>query len=467
MLCERTQPRELNPTLMELTIDKLVYGGDAMGRLPADQRGKGKTVFLPFALPGERVNAHIVEQNTGFARAELDSVIAPSAGRLEPRCPYFFRCGGCHYQHAEYDLQLRAKSDILRETLRRTAKVDWSGDIAVHSAEAWNYRNRTRMKISAARPGSAGPRPFAMGYFRTGSHELLPVEQCPISSPLINRALQATWELGRGDQLPPGLSEIEFFANAADDRILVALFISGRSLADDAAGMLLAALQAKLPETAGILLFDQRQSDRMQGQVRSPADDLDSAAGANPFAAAGEKALSYETALTKFRVAGGSFFQTNRFLIDKLVSLVMGGQSARKALDLYAGVGLFASALARTFEKVTAVESSPASSSDLQHNVPANVAAVQERAELFLKNSPGLKADLVVVDPPRAGLGEATARALASVRTPRITYISCNPATLARDLALLLASGWRLEQVNLVDLFPQTYHIEGVVHLAR
>lgn len=452
---------------MDLTIDKLVYGGDALARLPADEHGKGKAVFLPFALPGEKVAAHLVEQRPGFARAELDGVLAASAHRVEPQCPYFFRCGGCHYQHAAYDEQLRLKSDILRETLRRTARLDWTGEIRAHSAEPWGYRNRTRMKISPGRPGSAGLQDFAAGYYRLGTHELLPVEQCPISSPLINRALQALWELGRGGQIAPALTEVEFFANAADDRLLVAFFSSLHHAPDGAAEALAAALQAKVPEVAGVLLFEQRRSDRAQGQVRSPLDELDGPAEGRAYATAGDKALTYAVAGTKHRVSGGSFFQTNRFLADKLVELVTAGRSGGKALDLYAGVGLFAAALARSFDKVTAVESAPSSCSDLQRNAPANVSAVQDRTELFLKSSPGMKADLVVVDPPRAGLGDATARALAALRAPRITYISCNPATLARDLAVLVAAGWRVEEVHLIDLFPQTYHIETVAQLAR
>jgi 23S rRNA (uracil1939-C5)-methyltransferase len=442
---------------MELTIDKLVYGGDALARLPADEHGKGKTVFLPFALPGEKVNAHLIEQRQGFARAQLDSVITASEHRIEPRCPYFSRCGGCHYQHARYEYQLQAKSEILRETLRRTGKIDWGGEIHTHSGEPWNYRNRTRMKI-----GGVGPE-AAMGYFRMSSHELLPVEQCPISSPLINRTLQALWELARGGQLPDGATEVEFFANAADDRILLSFFFGAQR--PTSADALAKTLEAKLPETAGVLFFEQRRG--VKGQGSSPMDDLDSAAESKPFACSGDRSLTYETARAKYRVSGGSFFQTNRFMTDKLVEVVTAGQSGSKALDLYAGVGLFANVLAQSFDKVTAVESAPSSASDLRRNATDKIAAVQDRTEVYLKSSPGLKADLVVVDPPRAGLGDVAARALAQVRAPRITYISCNPATLARDLGTLVGAGWRLEEVNLVDLFPQTYHIESVVQLVR
>ncbi len=170
---------------MNLTIEKMIYGGDGLARLP-----NGKAAFVPFVLPGEEVNAAIVEEKSGFARARVNEIVKPSPNRVVPGCPYFGRCGGCHYQHADYATQLEIKRSVLRDTLRRTAKIDWQEEIVTHSAEPWHYRNRTRLKV---RGGSD----FAAGYYRMGSHELLAVEQCPISSPLINRAISEFWQMGR------------------------------------------------------------------------------------------------------------------------------------------------------------------------------------------------------------------------------------------------------------------------------
>src|SRR5574337_1828089 len=145
---------------MQLTIEKLIYGGDGLARLAADEHGPCKAVFVPFVLPGERVEAELVEEKRGFARARLEKVLEPSAERIAPQCRYFQSCGGCHYQHAGYEQQLAAKSAILRETLRRTAKLDWQGEIQAHASAPWGYRNRTRMRLRAE--------PFALGYHRFG-----------------------------------------------------------------------------------------------------------------------------------------------------------------------------------------------------------------------------------------------------------------------------------------------------------
>ncbi len=172
---------------MQLEIEKLIYGGDGLARLPADDKGPGKTIFVSFVIPGEQVDATLGQTRPGFARAHLDRVLESSPDRVEPGCPYFGRCGGCQYQHIEYKSQLGYKSDILRETLRRTAKLELQSEIQVHAAEPWHYRNRTRMRIQTA------PK-FQLGYHPNASHQILAVEQCPISSPLINDAIIAVWD---------------------------------------------------------------------------------------------------------------------------------------------------------------------------------------------------------------------------------------------------------------------------------
>ncbi len=198
---------------MRLTIEKLVYGGDGLARLPADEHGPGKAAFVPFVLAGEEVEAAVIEEKPGFARAQAASILTASPHRTPPPCPYFQACGGCHYQHASYEHQLEIKAAILKENLRRIAKLDLQQELAVHPSPPWNYRNRTRLKVQTS------PQ-FALGYYRLNSHELLPVEQCPISSPLINRVIAKFWELGRAGKLPTAMDEIEFFADAKDSQLL-------------------------------------------------------------------------------------------------------------------------------------------------------------------------------------------------------------------------------------------------------
>ncbi len=440
---------------MQLQIEKLIYGGDGLARLPADDKGPGKTIFVPFVIPGEKVEASLVETRPGFARARADHILEPSPERVAPGCPYFGRCGGCQYQHIDYAAQLRYKAEILRETLRRTAKLELQSQIQVHAAEPWHYRNRTRMRIQSA-PN------FLLGYNRNASHQLLPVEQCPISSPLINDAIRAVWALGNDGAVPAPVHGIQFFANHDDQQMLVELYVSPGSDAPECQSFA-AALRKAMPAIRGVVVF-----------VSSPVEDesrqfapLTSVHG-EQGQAIGDGELQYRVANHEFRVSAGSFFQTNRFLVEELAQVAVGEHKGRAALDLYAGVGLFTLLLLLRFDEVLAVEASPNSFADLRHNAATNVKPIRATTEAFLtERGPKLAPDLILVDPPRAGLGEKTARALGRMSVPRVTYVSCDPATLARDLRVLLESGFKVEQAHLFDLFPQTAHLETILHLSR
>jgi len=434
---------------LQLTIDKLIYGGNGLARLPADEKGPGKAVFLPCVLEGERVEAEVTEQKPGFARARAEKILEPSPHRIVPGCPYFGQCGGCHYQHASYEHQLEIKSAILRETLRRVGKIELAQEIRVHASPPWNYRNRTRLRLRT--------RPFVLGYNRLRWAELLAVEQCPISSPLINRAIAALCELGRADKVSAEVTEVEFFANADDTKLLVELTVQEQGWRRDRKSDLpqfVLALRASVPGIVGVAVFHATGQGVLERE--DIPGELQETFGADH--------LLYSTSTANYQVSAGSFFQTNRFLIDKLVDLVTGDRSGDYALDLYAGTGLFSVALAKNFREVRAVESSPFSFRDLIRNCPKNVRLYQESVEDFLGEA---ERDLVVVDPPRAGLGQKVAGLLAASGTPRTTYVSCDPATLARDLTLLMECGYRIEAVHLVDLFPQTFHIESVTQLVR
>src|SRR5438105_574505 len=162
----------VHSSAMLLTIEKLIYGGDGLAHAAADASGRRQTVFIPFVLEGEQVEATVGRRGGDFLRARTEQVVAPNPQRVEPPCPYFCKCGGCHYQHASYEEQLAIKSKILRESLRRVGGIDWAEDIAMHAADPWQYRNRTRMQVLNAQPR------FSLAYFRFGTRELLPVEQC-------------------------------------------------------------------------------------------------------------------------------------------------------------------------------------------------------------------------------------------------------------------------------------------------
>jgi 23S rRNA (uracil1939-C5)-methyltransferase len=448
--------------LLLLQIEKLVYGGDGLARLPADAHGPGKTAFVPFVISGEQVEASPVETHPGFVRAELDKVVTASLERVEAACPYFGGCGGCHYQHINYDAQLSYKAEILRETLRRTAKLELAQEIQLHPSPPWNYRNRTRMRVRHT-PN------FALGYLRHNSHDLLAVENCPISSSLINHAIAAVWKLGREGTVPQSVHGLQFFANHDDTKLLLEAYV--RPDTNDKSSFstkeelqpFAAALHGEVPQVDGVVVFP-------TSALEDPSRQYGPLAAIHNQApqAIGESSLLYHAVERDYRVSGGSFFQTNRFLTGKLVEIVIAGRKGRGALDLYAGAGLFTAQLASNFDTVLAVESSPHSFADLRHNVPSNVKCIRSTTEKFLaERSAKLAPDLVAVDPPRAGLGEKVARALGRMTVPRVTYVSCDPATLARDLRVLLEFNFRVEQAHLVEMFPQTFHMETVLHLAR
>jgi len=431
---------------MLLTIEKLIYGGDGLARTPPDVDGRSMAVFVPFVLPEEKVEAEIASGKAGFARGSVAKLVQASAERIAGACAYYERCGGCHYQHIPYERQLQYKAGILRETLQRIAKIKLSPEIQLHASPPWNYRNRTRLQVKTAPE-------FALGYFRFGSHEFLAVRECPISSPLINRVIARLTEL-HGCECPAGIEEIELFADAADERLLAWAFC-GRDADAEPLRRWVETVRREVPAIAGITLFPSRR----RSEEEEPAD-------MRPLAVSGASEILYKAQSVEYRVSAGSFFQVNRHLVDDMVSTVTGNAEGELALDLYAGVGLFSVALAKKFHHIFAVEASQTSYGDLVHNGQPNVRAVRARMEEFQRPS-RQRPDLVVLDPPRAGVGKAVTRLLVELQARRVRYVSCDPSTLARDLVPLLAAGYRIEEAHLFDLFPQTFHIESVMLLAR
>ncbi|HVT98458.1 MAG TPA: 23S rRNA (uracil(1939)-C(5))-methyltransferase RlmD, partial [Acidobacteriaceae bacterium] len=382
----------------------------------------------------------------GFARAELQSIFEASPARVPPPCPYFGRCGGCHYQHAAYPAQVEMKLTILRESLERAHLRDIPG-IQPITAEPFGYRNRVRLHVQR--------NPFSLCYKFRNSHDNLPVDACPIAAPILERAVQT---LNRDTTAAPFaafVTEVEFFTDPAESALLISLWADRPpNAAKQLAEKTYLSLRQMFPEVQGVGLF--------AAEKRRPTNRL--------LAHAGSDSLFYAAAKASYRVSLGSFFQVNRFLIESLVLLVTEGETGSVAWDLYAGVGLFSATLARSFSSVTAVESSPSAVRDLRENlrntkhriVAAETAAFLRQTETQRGPCP----DLVVVDPPRAGLGPEVTKALGKLRPRKITYVSCDPATLSRDLAALVQFGYRLNQIHLLDLFPQTFHLESVVHLS-
>jgi len=428
---------------MEVKIEKLVYGGDGLAH------HEGQTVFVPLVLPGELVTIAPAERKKKFVRGRLERVVEAAPERVAAPCPYFGRCGGCHYQHIPYDAQLRYKTEILRETLSRIGRVRWDGPIDTHASPPFGYRNRTQWKIRTAQEDSTAP--AGIGYFEAGSTRLCAVDECAILSPRLAETLATLRTMVAAGKTLAAIDEIEAFADAADEKTLLNLS-SERLTASPQT--IASALRAALPSVESILVQDRR---------------------ADKFELFGPGYLSYSAGGAEFRVGHLSFFQVNRFLIDALVESVIGDSKGRLALDLFAGVGLFTVALTKRFDRVMGVESNLAAAKDLEVNLQSSggVSPTHRHAtaEAFLAHWQE-RPDLVVLDPPRAGVEPETLARLKKLAPWRINYLSCDPATLARDLAALVggqeAPGpYEIRDINLFDIFPQTYHMEALVRLKR
>jgi 23S rRNA (uracil1939-C5)-methyltransferase len=433
--------------MTDVTIEKLIYGGEGLAH------HDGSTVFVPFVLAGEIANITPVEQKKKFIRARVNRIVSPSPDRIAPKCPHFGTCGGCDYQHISYEPQLEFKKEILRETLRRIGRIDWSGEITAHASPPWAYRNRAQWKVrpldasADTEPveGPEGKAKLGIGYFKANTTALCAVETCEIISPLLLKALLALRAALAAGELPRGLREIEAFVNASDSQLLLTATFSGfPSRAAEHAQT----FRRIVPEITSLLFHDPTR-DRMELY--------------------GPGYIEYEVAGTPYRVGHFSFFQVNKFLAETLVSEVVGREeSGRMALDLFAGVGLFSIPLAEKFEKVLSIESNPAATRDLESNVRGRGTIEVRTADVhrFLARSKE-RPELVVLDPPRAGMTPEAVRRLAKMGSARITYVSCEPPTLARDLAILISAGYSCTEVHLIDLFPQTFHMETVIRLRR
>lgn len=414
-------------------IEKAVYGGAFLARV------EGKAVFVPLALPGEQARVRVVEEKRGYATAELEGIVAAAPERVVPPCKHFGVCGGCQYQHADYKAQLAYKQAILRETLERGG-VRAPDEIRVLAGEPWAYRNRIRLAFDAE--GKAG-------YRGRRSHAVVGIEECPIAAPLLVQAAFSAAELFRRFGVPSRPAELSLFCDAAEDSMLASVFTEGAaqvSLRD-----YFDALLQQIPSLRGVELVEVHQ-----GQPRT-------------VARAGAESINYRAAGFEYRVDHGAFFQVNRWLVDELVECVTNGLSGGLAWDLFAGVGLFTRKLAEKFGQVIAAESASAAMGALTENLKGtNATAVEATTLEFLRGAAGgERPNAIVLDPPRAGLGAETTELLGRIAAPALVYVSCDPATLARDLRELVNAGYAIGRITFADLFPQTFHLETVVELRR
>jgi 23S rRNA (uracil1939-C5)-methyltransferase len=406
---------------MEVTVERILPGG--LGLAHAD----GKTVMVALAAPGDRLRVRVDRVKGNVSFAQIEEVLTPSPLRVEPPCPYFGRCGGCDFQQMNYQAQLDAKVGIIKDCLRRLAGIENIPDFQIIAApNPWHYRSRAQWQYDSVRQ--------KLGYFESGSRHVCDVAECAVLAP----SLQQTLESLR-TKMQEGLlldSARDFRAVLGDDNVSIA------------------------PSVRSPTVREGSDSIKDSQEVRKIT-----------------RTIHGET----YRLNAESFFQANDGLLPELIDAAIGEASGETALELYCGVGLFTLPLARRFKHVVGVESDNAAASFARENLVSagltNAEVVKrdvggwlenvkhgELSRLSEKSATALQGqmDFVLLDPPRTGAESRVIAGVLGLKPQRISYVSCDPATLARDLKKLIAGGYTLTSVRAFDMFPQTHHVETV-----
>ncbi len=402
-----------------------------------------------------------------------------TSAETTPLCPHFGPCGGCQLQHLLPDTQLTLKQNRLTQLLA-DAGISVTPPLRIHTADPWHYRNRIRLRIEPTCDGT-----FSFGYNHASSNTFLPIHTCPISAPILIQTAQAITTLASASaptaKWLAATTELELFTTLDESSVQLTLLLTAApDIPPDQIARtftsLCDALKQQIPQLTGagaeLLRSTRANSPKLRASRRSAASFI--------VPSWGSPGLRYPVTLNghtqQLWVSRGSFFQVNRFLVEALATIATAtrkpspaSSAGTLAWDLFAGVGLFTRALAPNFTRIVAVESAPASTADLAAARLPNVRILTSTVLEFLRVA-ALDRDrpaLVLLDPPRAGLGLEAATLLARIRPTRIAYVSCEPVTLARDLAAMLSSGYNLAELHLVDMFPQTAHQETVAILHR
>ncbi len=416
--------KTLKPALQEfeVEIDKVVYGGLGLAR------HRGQVIFVPLAAPGDHLLVRPVEQKKHFICAEIVSLLSPGKGRATPRCPYFGRCGGCQWQHLDYPTQVELKRQILEQIFHHRLPETKKLPIRMKAcAQPYEYRSRTRLQVRRLKAG------LRLGFYRRQSHLVEDVKNCPLLRPTLNEALTSIREAVAQDRWNLDAKELALVCSEDPECWRVS--------------------RAGLDLDEG---FSDPEAINHNG---------------------GQGILHRRVGQFTFLVSPSVFFQVNDFLVADLLDTVVDlAESCKReaALDLFSGVGLFSLPLARQFQRVVAVENSPLACRLCAEN--ASAAGIQNLRIANADVSAWMKAvgsvsvpayDLMVLDPPRVGAGLDVMRRIEEWAPETVIHVSCDPQTLARDLAPLSRRGYRIDFVMGLDLFPQTYHFETVVRLKR
>ena len=408
------------PQTLDLELTAMAHGGTALGR------HEGRVIFVPYAIPGERVRVELVEEHQRWARARLVEILRPSPHRVKPPCPYFGqdKCGGCQWQHIDYEEQLRLKAEVMTDQLLRIGGLEVAVEEPIGAEEPWSYRNH--MQFYVTEDGH-------LGFLTADSRDVIPVEECYIIEPLLDDLWMAL------DMYWPQLYRLTLRGGAATGDLMAVFELDHYEDFD---------IEVDFPVSCVLLLADGETAVLM-----------------------GEPHFREEVAGREYRISAASPFQVNSGGAEALVGLVReflapGGDET--LLDVYSGVGLFGLALAGEVGRVIAVEEDAGAAADFEHNA-RDLANVELRRGEIPDALAGIQEPvrLLVIDPPRAGAGQSVLQEIVRLAPERIAYVSADPASLARDARHLVDGGYRLERLQPVDLFPQTFHIGSVALFVR
>ncbi len=392
-----------------------VYGGDALARLP-----DGRAVFIPYALPDEELRIRLVEEKERYARGEIIEILKPSPKRIQPRCLHFGDCGGCHYQNISYEEQLRIKESIFIDQLERVGKLtDPPVRKIVPSPQAWNYRNQIQLHIS-----NEGD----LGFLKNRSNQVVPIQECHLPEDSLNQIWPAL-----SLEYIPGLDRISLRSGDEGQDTLIVLESNDPQPIEFSVDLALSAVH------------------------QGPGGEI---------VLAGDDFTVIPIQDIPFVVSAGAFFQVNTGVAELIVEFLLEKLPLNEdslVLDVYCGVGLFSAFLAPRVGKVIGIESDPKAAEDFLYNLSGyeNVDFYDLPAEdvLPLLN---LSPDIILLDPPRAGISKTVLDSVVSLNPGLVVYISCDPATLARDGNRFQKQGYILQESTPFDMFPQTFHIESV-----
>ena len=380
----------------EIVVERILPGGLGLAH------SGGRTVMVALAAPGDRLRVQIDRVKGNVAFASIKEVIQPSAARIEPPCPYFGRCGGCDFQQLNYQAQLAAKEEIIRDCLRRLGGIETIPEFQITPApREWHYRSRAQWQYDSIRK--------RLGYFESGSHRVCDVAECAVLAPELQSELGRMRERMQQGALP---DDARHFRAIAGDKQMSVVDDHGRGVRDI--------------------------SRTIHGE--------------------------------KYHLNATSFFQANSDLTPQLIDNAIGEAHGERAIELYCGVGLFTLPLARRFEKVVGVESdTPAADFARRNLADANLGNAeivsQDVGSWLERKSDDAPLDFILLDPPRTGAESRVISGILKLKPKAICYVSCDPATLARDLKKLIAGGYSIDRITAFDMFPQTHHVETVVHL--